>query len=50
LKREEHLMETMRLTDQQSLRIADLPENYRVVRMSGSSWNFDGDPQLTIKR
>jgi len=24
-------METVRLTDQQSLRIADLPENYRVV-------------------
>jgi len=30
-------METMRLTDQQSLRIADLPENYRVVGVDGSA-------------
>jgi hypothetical protein len=30
-------METMRLTDQQSLRIADLPENYRVVGVDRSA-------------
>jgi hypothetical protein len=30
-------METMRLTDQQSLRIAELPEDYRVVGVDGST-------------
>jgi hypothetical protein len=30
-------METMRLTDQQSLRIAKLPEDYRVVGVDGST-------------
>jgi hypothetical protein len=30
-------METVRLTDQQSLRIADLPENYRVVEVDRSA-------------
>jgi hypothetical protein len=30
-------METVRLTDQQSLRIADLPENYRVVGVDRSA-------------
>jgi hypothetical protein len=30
-------METLRLTDQQSLRIADLPENYRVVGVDRSA-------------
>ena len=30
-------METMRLTDQQSLRIADLPEEYRVVGVDRSA-------------
>jgi len=30
-------METIKLTDQQSLRIADLPENYRVVGVDRSA-------------
>jgi hypothetical protein len=30
-------METMKLTDQQSLRIAELPEDHRVVGVDGSS-------------
>lgn len=30
-------MQTMRLTDLQSLRIADLPEDYRVVGVDGSA-------------
>ena len=30
-------METVKLTDQQSLRIADLPENYRVVGVDRSA-------------
>ena len=30
-------METLRLTDQQSVRIADLPENYRVVGVDRSA-------------
>ncbi|MGA2322027.1 MAG: hypothetical protein ABSG95_15055 [Solirubrobacteraceae bacterium] len=30
-------METLRLTDQQSLRIAELPEDYRVVGVDGSA-------------
>jgi hypothetical protein len=30
-------MGTMRLTDQQSLRIAELPEDYRVVGVDGST-------------
>jgi hypothetical protein len=30
-------METMKLTDPQSLRIADLPEGYRVVGIDGSA-------------
>ena len=30
-------METMRLTDRQSLRIAELPEDYRVVGVDGST-------------
>ena len=30
-------METVRLTDQQSLRIADLPESYRVVGVDRSA-------------
>jgi hypothetical protein len=30
-------METLRLTDQQSLRIADLPEDYRVVGVDRSA-------------
>lgn len=35
--REEYSIDTMRLTDQQSLRIADLPENYRVVGVDRSA-------------
>jgi hypothetical protein len=30
-------MQTMKLTDQQSLRIAELPENYRVVGIDGGA-------------
>jgi hypothetical protein len=32
-----YLMETLRLTDQQSLRIAELPDNYRVVGVDRSA-------------
>ena len=37
VQREDYLMETLRLTHQQSVRIADLPENYRVVGVDRSA-------------